>query len=76
MEALYPSGYPGTETDFRSHLIDWQSYNRAARLPIDPKELERGDHLLTFGKGNEKGTESDGDGDGEVMGRTARFGSY
>jgi SAM-dependent methyltransferase len=34
---------------FRDKLIPWRDYNRTAREPIDPEQLEAGDHLLPWG---------------------------
>jgi len=35
---------------FRERLLSWETYNRAAPDPIDPSELEPGDHLLPWGR--------------------------
>jgi SAM-dependent methyltransferase len=35
----------------RRRIIAWDDYNRHARIPIDPGDLEPGDHLLSFGAG-------------------------
>jgi tRNA (uracil-5-)-methyltransferase TRM9 len=35
---------------FRGRLLSWETYNRAAPHPIDPSELEPGDHLLPWGR--------------------------
>jgi SAM-dependent methyltransferase len=34
---------------FRRRLVAWDDYNRRAARPIDPAELEPGDHLLRWG---------------------------
>ena len=36
---------------FREKLVPWDEWNRRARTPIDPSELEPGDHLLPWGRG-------------------------
>jgi len=33
----------------RRRIVPWEEYNRKAHLPIDPGDLEPGDHLLAFG---------------------------
>jgi SAM-dependent methyltransferase len=33
----------------RRRIVPWERYNENARLPIDPADLEPGDHLLGFG---------------------------
>jgi tRNA (uracil-5-)-methyltransferase TRM9 len=36
---------------FRRRLVSWETYNRAAVQPVDPDQLESGDHLMPWGKG-------------------------
>jgi SAM-dependent methyltransferase len=36
---------------FRRRLLSWEAYNRAATEPVDPAQLESGDHLMPWGKG-------------------------
>ncbi|MDH3211000.1 MAG: class I SAM-dependent methyltransferase [Myxococcales bacterium] len=36
---------------FRDRLLSWEAYNRSATEPIDPAQLERGDHLLPWRRG-------------------------
>ncbi|MDG2336327.1 MAG: class I SAM-dependent methyltransferase [Myxococcota bacterium] len=38
------------ETDrFERHLVSWDDHNAKSAIPIDLRELEAGDHLLSFG---------------------------
>jgi SAM-dependent methyltransferase len=34
---------------FRERIVPWETHNRAAAAPIDPAQLEPGDHLLPWG---------------------------
>lgn len=36
---------------FRERIVPWEEHNRTAETPIDPAQLERGDHLLRWGEG-------------------------
>jgi SAM-dependent methyltransferase len=36
---------------FRDRIVAWEVYNRDAEAPIDPAQLEPGDHLLRWGRG-------------------------
>ena len=36
---------------FRDRIVAWEAYNRDAAEPIDPAQLEPGDHLLRWGRG-------------------------
>ncbi len=36
---------------FRDRIVAWEAHNRDAAEPIDPAQLEPGDHLLRWGRG-------------------------
>ncbi|MBW1687999.1 MAG: methyltransferase, partial [Deltaproteobacteria bacterium] len=36
---------------FRARIVAWEAHNRDAAKPIDPAQLEPGDHLLRWGRG-------------------------
>ncbi|MDH5306375.1 MAG: class I SAM-dependent methyltransferase [Myxococcales bacterium] len=38
---------------FRKRLVSWETYNRRALQPIDPGQLEPGDHLMPWGRGKQ-----------------------
>jgi SAM-dependent methyltransferase len=37
---------------FQRHRVPWEAYNEGAEVPIDPTQLEPGDHLLRWGDGS------------------------
>ena len=37
---------------FRDRLLSWQAFNERAPEPVDLAQLERGDHLLPWGRGH------------------------
>jgi hypothetical protein len=37
---------------FRDRLLSWQAFNDGAPEPVDLAQLERGDHLLPWGRGH------------------------
>lgn len=41
----------GAHERFRRRFVDWESFNRETRDPVDLDQLEDGDHLLAWGEG-------------------------